>query len=111
MLQIGQRQAAALGDLRAANLHRETRAHSIRCWKDAGFYRLLDRLLFKAAEPDRRYRLIERFYHFSPDLVSRFYAGLSTLYDKARVLTGKPPVPIFRALRCLREPTTLATAP
>ncbi|WP_237476558.1 lycopene beta-cyclase CrtY [Lichenibacterium dinghuense] len=102
---------AALGDLRAANLHRETRAHSLQCWRDAGFYRLLDRLLFKAAEPDRRYSLIERFYHFSPDLVSRFYAGRSTLYDKARVLTGKPPVPIFRALRCLREPTTLATAP
>ncbi len=102
---------AATGDLRAANLHRETRAHSLQCWKDAGFYRLLDRLLFKAAEPDRRYSLIERFYHFSPDLVSRFYAGRSTLYDKARVLTGRPPVPIFRALRCLREPTTLATAP
>ena len=102
---------AALGDLRAASLHAETRAHSIQCWKDAGFYRLLDRLLFKAAEPDRRYSLIERFYHFSPDLVSRFYAGRSTLYDKARVLTGKPPVPILRALRCLREPTTLATAP
>ena len=102
---------ASLGDLRAANLHRETRAHSVRAWKEAGFYRLLDRLLFKAAEPDRRYSLIERFYHFSPDLVSRFYAGRSTLYDKARVLTGKPPVPIFRALRCLREPPTLATAP
>ena len=102
---------AALGDLSAANLHRETRAHSIRCWQEAGFYRLLDRLLFKAADPDRRYRLIERFYHFSPDLVSRFYAGRSTLYDKARVLSGKPPVPIFRALRCLREPSNLATAP
>jgi lycopene beta-cyclase len=102
---------AALGDLRAANLHRETRAHSLQRWRDAGFYRLLDRLLFKAAEPDRRYSLIERFYRFSPDLVSRFYAGRSTLYDKARVLTGKPPVPILRALRCLREPTTLATAP
>lgn len=102
---------AALRDLGAASLHAETRAHSLRCWKEAGFYRLLDRLLFKAAEPDRRYRLIERFYHFSPDLVSRFYAGRSTLYDKARVLTGKPPVPIVRALRCLREPRTLVTAP
>ena len=102
---------AALDDLSAASLHGETRAHSLRCWKEAGFYRLLDRLLFKAAEPDRRYRLIERFYHFSPDLVSRFYAGRSTLYDKARVLTGKPPVPILSALRCLREPSSLVTAP
>ena len=94
---------AMLQDLSAANLHRETRAHSVAHWKAAGFYRLLDRLLFKAAEPDRRYRLIERFYHFSPELVSRFYAGRSTAMDKARVLTGKPPVPILRALRCLRE--------
>ncbi len=93
-----------LQDLSATSLYRETRAHSVACWEANGFYRLLDRLLFKAADPDRRYRLIERFYHFSPALVSRFYAGRSTFMDKARVLTGKPPVPIFRALRCLREP-------
>ena len=93
-----------LQDLSAPSLFRETRAHSVACWEANGFYRLLDRLLFKAADPDRRYRLIERFYHFSPELVSRFYAGRSTFMDKARVLTGKPPVPIFRALRCLREP-------
>jgi len=94
---------AMLQDLSAESLYRETRAHSIACWKAAGFYRLLDRLLFKAAEPERRYRLIERFYRFSPELVARFYAGRSTTLDKVRVLTGKPPVPIFRALRCLRE--------
>ena len=99
---------AALPDLSAASLLAETRSHSIACWRGNGFYRLLDRLLFRAAEPDRRYRLIERFYHFSPDLVSRFYAGRSTFLDKARVLTGKPPVPIFRALRCLREPALQA---
>ena len=99
---------AALTDLSAASLLTETRAHSIACWRANGFYRLLDRLLFRAAEPDRRYRLIERFYHFSPELVSRFYAGRSTFLDKARVLTGKPPVPIFRALRCLREPVLQA---
>ncbi len=93
-----------LQDLSAPSLFHETHAHSVACWEANGFYRLLDRLLFKAADPDRRYRLIERFYHFSPALVSRFYAGRSTFMDKARVLTGKPPVPIFRALGCLREP-------
>lgn len=102
---------AALGDLSAASLHAATRAHSIAAWKAAGFYRLLDRMLFKAAAPDRRYSLLERFYRFDPDLVSRFYAGRSTLYDKARVLTGRPPVPILRALRCLRESSNLVTAP
>ena len=102
---------AGLGDLSGARLHDATRAHSITAWKAAGFYRLLDRMLFRAAEPDRRYRLLERFYHLPPDLVSRFYAGRSTLYDKARVLTGRPPVPILRALRCLRESSNLVTAP
>ena len=102
---------AGLRDLSAPSLHGETRAHSIACWEAGGFYRLLDRMLFEAAEPGRRYRLLERFYRLSPDLVSRFYAGRSTLYDKARVLTGKPPVPVLRALRCLRDPSNPVTAP
>lgn len=102
---------AALGELSAARLHAETRAHSVACWKAAGFYRLLDRMLFRAAEPDGRYRLLQRFYGLSPDLVSRFYAGHSTLYDKARLLSGRPPVPVLRALRCLRDSSNLVTAP
>lgn len=102
---------AALGDLSAASLHGETRAHSLACWEAAGFYRLLDRMLFEAAAPAHRYRLLARFYRLSPDLVSRFYAGRSTLYDKARLLTGKPPVPVLRALRCLRDPSNPVTAP
>ena len=47
--------------------------------------------------------MLERFYGLSEGLVRRFYAGRSTLLDKARILTGKPPVPIRRALRELRE--------
>lgn len=94
---------AMLDDMTAPRLYDETRAHALAVWESAGFYRLLDRLLFLAAEPDRRYRLLERFYRLSPDLVSRFYAGRSTLLDKARVLSGRPPVPIARALRCLGE--------
>ncbi|PNB53132.1 lycopene cyclase, partial [Pseudomonas sp. GW531-E2] len=66
-----------------------------------GFYRMLDKLLFRAAGPDERYRILERFYRLDPQLVRRFYAGQSTMMDKARILTGKPPVPITRALRAI----------
>ncbi|WP_333929639.1 lycopene cyclase family protein [Sphingomonas sp. LR55] len=70
-------------------------------WKSRGFYRMLDTMLFRAAEPEERYRILERFYRLSPSLIGRFYAGRSTLADKARVLTGKPPVPIVRAVRAI----------
>lgn len=68
-----------------------------------GFYRLLSRMLFEAAAPDERRRVMERFYGLPEPLIERFYAGRSTLADKARILTGRPPVPVSRALRCLPE--------
>ena len=34
-------------------------------------------------------------------LIERFYAAGSTLGDKARILSGKPPVPLGAALTCL----------
>lgn len=72
-------------------------------WKERRFYRLLSTMLFRAAEPDKRYKVLERFYRLSPGLVGRFYAGRSTLADKFRVLSGKPPVPIGRAVRAILE--------
>ena len=60
-------------------------------------------MLFKAAEPDDRYRVLQRFYGLPEGLIARFYAGRSTLADKARVLIGKPPVSIRRAVRAILE--------
>ncbi len=94
---------ASAPDLSAPALFALTRAHSIGHWRRAGFYRLLDRLMFEAAEPDERYRLFARFYRLSPGLMTRFYAGRSTLLDKIRLLSGKPPVPLGRAIRCMPE--------
>lgn len=74
----------------------ESRAH--RHWRDTGYYRLLGTMLFGAALPDERFRVFERFYRLSPGLVERFYAARSTLSDRARILCGKPPVAISRAL-------------
>ncbi|WP_295048245.1 lycopene beta-cyclase CrtY [uncultured Paracoccus sp.] len=71
--------------------------------KAQGFYRLLSRMLFEAAAPDERRAVMARFYRLPEPLIERFYAGRSTLADKARILTGRPPVPVAKALRCLPE--------
>ena len=81
-----------------------TRARAKRHWRRSWFDRLLGRMLFGAAEPADRYRVLQRFYRLSPTLIARFYAGRSTPYDSFRILAGKPPVPILRALRVLRKP-------
>ena len=86
-----------------ARLGAATRARACRHWKRGAFYRLLTALLFHAAAPPDRYRVLERFYRLSGPLIARFYAGSSTGLDKARVLSGKPPVPFFRALRVLKD--------
>ncbi|WP_269513903.1 lycopene beta-cyclase CrtY [Brevundimonas subvibrioides] len=94
---------ADAADVSSAGLRTLMENHSKQVWADRAFYRLLDRMLFRAAEPKDRWRVMRRFYGLSEPLVRRFYAGRSTTLDKARILTGKPPVPIHRALRQLRE--------
>ncbi len=85
----------------AADLHGWTRAYARRRWRANGFYRLLARMLFRAAKPDRRYRLLERFYRLPEPLIGRFYAGRSTMLDRLRILSGRPPVPIGKALKAM----------
>ena len=92
---------AAAPDLGHAALLELTSAYARRTWAARGFYRALDTMLFRAADPDRRYVVLERFYRLKPDLVQRFYAAESTLADQVRILSGKPPVPIGRAIRAL----------
>lgn len=90
-------------DLSSAGLRRLTESYSKRLWRDRAFYRLLNRMLFRAAVPSERWRVFERFYGLSDGVLRRFYAGRSTLLDKLRILTGKPPVPFGRALLQVRE--------
>jgi lycopene beta-cyclase len=54
--------------------------------------------------------VLQRFYGLPQPLVERFYAGRSTRRDAVRVLSGKPPVPILRALPYLRERSVRADA-
>ena len=67
-------------------------------WIKERFLRLLNRMLFQAAKPEERYSVLQRFYGLSQGLIERFYAGQLTWRDKARILIGKPPVPIHKAL-------------
>ena len=90
---------AAQPDLAAA----DTRAYARRHWRGGSFYRMLSRLLFRAAAPSQRYRVLQRFYRLSAPLIARFYSGQSTLWDRFRILAGKPPVAVHRAIRAILE--------
>lgn len=69
--------------------------------QDANYLCLLNRMLFKAADPHKRYIVLERFYTLPAELIERFYRGQLHLKDKFRILWGKPPVSIWRALKVL----------
>lgn len=92
---------ADAGSFEGQALHDLLHAHARRTWRGRRFYRMLAAMLFKAAEPEERHRILERFYRLDERLIGRFYAARSNLGDKIRVMTGKPPVPIGRAVRAI----------
>ena len=85
------------GDELATLLAQRAQQH----WHATAFYRLLGKMLFGAAEQKERWRIFERFYRLPENLIERFYAGRSTALDKARIVIGKPPVPVSRAIGAL----------
>ena len=84
-----------------ADLSALLRAQAATSWRRQRFYRMLGAMLFRAAEPGERYRIFQRFYRLSPGLIARFYAGAPSARDKLRILAGKPPVPVGRAVSAL----------
>lgn len=93
-----------LPDLSGPAISGFVRRYAADRWQGRGFFRLLNRMLFRAAAPDRRYAILERFYRLPEDLIARFYGDRLTFKDKARILTGRPPVSVLKALACLPEP-------
>lgn len=85
-------------DLSQGALDRLTREAAQQAWRRGGFYRLLGQMLFHAADAPDRYRVLERFYRLPAALIGRFYAGETTLGDRMRILIGRPPVPLSRAI-------------
>lgn len=88
-------------DLSGDALARFSERWSKQHWASTAYFRQLTALLFAGAEPHLRYRVLERFYSLRHGLIERFYAGKSTVLDKARILAGKPPLPITSAIGVL----------
>jgi lycopene beta-cyclase len=71
-----------------------------RHWASQGFFRLLNRMLFKGADPDERVRIFESFYRHDESLIAHFYAGRLTNFDILKVLArGSKTVPFPRAFK------------
>lgn len=84
-----------------SKLDRALRDLATRHWKDGKFYRLLCAFLFLGADPDKRYRTLQHSYAKDEQLLARFYAGKSTRMDQVKLLSGKPPISVSRAIRIL----------
>ncbi len=92
--------------LTSASVAAFIRNQSKTAWRERSFYRMLNRLLFIAAEQDERVDVMERFYTLPEGLIRRFYACHLTSVDKARILIGRPPISVVRALQSVGEVST-----
>lgn len=79
------------------------KARAAAAWENRRFFQRLNRMLFRAAAPNERYRILEHFYRLPEATIARFYAARLTMLDKVRILSGRPPVPVARALNALRK--------
>jgi lycopene beta-cyclase len=57
-----------------------------RHWRQQGFFRLLNRLLFSAAQAHEQRGVFESFYRHPEPLIAHFYAGKLSALEVARVL-------------------------
>ena len=94
---------ASFSEFSAPRLFAAIRDEAQQEWRAQRFFRLLNRMLFLAGSPDKRWRVMGRFYRLSPRLIEHFYAGRLRLRDKARILSGKPPVPLVAAFEAARK--------
>ena len=85
------------------NLDLEIRKYKLLLYRRDRYFRLLNRLLFKASLPSKRHLVLQRFYTLSESLIKRFYEGDLHKKDMLRILIGKPPVPVLRALYFFSE--------
>ena len=63
--------------------------------RDSRFIRFLNWMLFRAAHPEKRSALMERFYTFPEDLIDRFYGCGLDFLDPWKLLFKDPPRPSF----------------
>lgn len=92
--------------LTSADVRDVVHDYSRSIWAKRGYYRFLNRMLFQAAKPAERHRILARFYRLDQALIERFYAAGILPTDKLRIflhMLMKPPIPVFSALACLSE--------
>ncbi|WP_310498488.1 lycopene beta-cyclase CrtY [Sandarakinorhabdus sp.] len=92
---------ASLPSLDAASVYAAVRTESERVWNGRGIYRVLNRMLFLAAQDEERRTILERFYEHPDALVGRLYAADNNIGDWLKVFSGRPPIPPMRALGTL----------
>jgi lycopene beta-cyclase len=92
---------AASSRFSASSLQDLIRHFAHEAWQKQRFFRMLNRMLFLAGPADQRWKVMQRFYGLPDGLIARFYAGKLTLPDMARILSGKPPVPVVAALQAI----------
>lgn len=63
------------------------------------YFHFLNKMLFYAASPAKRYVILERFYQLPQELIERFYRGKLSIIDQVRILIGRPPVSILKAIK------------
>ena len=97
-LQMADSLASFEGPFDSPSLARWSRDRFLRHWRASGFFRLLGRMLFRAARPGERDRIFAHFYRLPDAVIQRFYAGRLTAMDRCRILSGKPPVPLGAAI-------------
>lgn len=78
-----------LPQLRTGPVRAELRKFRQNWIEQQRFYRLLNRLIFRAVEPSLRYQVLERFYGLREDLIERYFAGISTRADRTKILGAK----------------------
>lgn len=88
----------------------KVRSAALRIAREQGFFRFLNRMLFRGAEPDGRRRVMQRFYTLSEPLIERFYEGRLRTADQLRLIVGRPPISVGRALGCISEERELRGA-
>ena len=87
---------ADLPELRTGSVRPRLRDYRTGLSEQSLFYRLLNRLLFRAAEPSLRYQIFENLFSLPEDIVARFNSGLVTARDRSRILGARP---VLRANR------------
>lgn len=85
-----------------ANIWAITKAAQKELEKNREFCILLNRILFCAALPEERARIFTRLYRLPEPVLQRFFALKLNALDFARILLGRPPLPMEKAIKVIR---------